>query len=168
MCGSVDEGIIMEDIIYKYLTWNDIELACLNIYDQMVKNKYKPDCIIGLSRGGVIPGRLFSDYFDVVEYFFSLDVKMYTGIKKTMEEAIIRPFHEEIKGKCLVVDDIWDSGMTMRAVLEYLKGKDITTATLYWNGKIKDRPDYYCHETKCYEWISFPWEKFETDRMKTQ
>ena len=155
----------MDDINYEYLSWWDIDDACSEIYSQMLLNKYTPDCIIGLSRGGVIPSRIFSDYFDVVEYFFSLDVKLYNGIRSTTGKAVIRPFHGDVKGKrILVVDDIWDSGMTMKAVLEYLKGEDITTATLYWNSKVKDKPNYYANITKEGAWIVFPWEKEETKR----
>jgi len=158
-----------EDVKYVYLNWEHIETACQKIYSQMVKDNYKPDCIIGLSRGGVVPARLFSDYFDVVEDVFSLDVKMYIGIKSALEEAIIRPFHDsfhdDVKGKnILVVDDIWDSGITMKAVLRYLKKENLTTTTLYWNSKVKDRPDYFAATTDEGSWTVFPWEKEETKR----
>ena len=156
----------MNDINYRYLSWYDVEDACFSIcHTEMYKDKYKPDCIIGLSRGGIIPARLFSDYFDVVEDVFSMDVKAYQGIKDVMEEAVIRPFHDDVKGKnILVVDDIWDSGMTMRAVLKYLKGESVTTATLFWNSKVKDKPNYYAEVAKEGEWVVFPWEKQETLR----
>ena len=155
----------MNDINYDFLSWANMEGLCADIHFQMILKKYKPDCIIGLSRGGIVPARLFSDYFDVVEDVFSLDIKMYTGIKSVMEEAVIRPFHDDVKGKkILIVDDIWDSGMTMRAVLKYLQGEDLTTATLYKNPKVVDGPNYYGTLSKEGTWVVFPWEKEETKR----
>jgi hypothetical protein len=132
----------------------------------MVSNQYHPNAIIGLLRGGVIPARIFSDYFNILLDFFALDVKLYNGVNKTREKPVIGPFSlNAIKGrKILLLDDIYDSGRTMESVLEYLKGEDITTATLLWKETAKKKPDYYAQIAEENTWIIFPWEKHEFEK----
>jgi len=132
----------------------------------MLSHDYKPDCIIGLLRGGIVPARIFSDYFNIILDFFSLDVKLYEGINKRKEKPVIGPFsYDLIKGKkILIIDDIYDSGKTMEAVLAYLSEENVVTATLFWKETASKKPNYYAKVAKKDEWIVFPFEKFEFDR----
>jgi len=155
------------DVEQKYIpiSWIDTEDACLKIYNLMCKNNYHPECIVGLLRGGVVPGRMFSDYYNILLDFFALDVKLYSGTIINKDEPEIKTFYGDIKGKkILIVDDIWDSGKTMGAVLDYLGNEDITTATLYWKKTAKGRPNYYAETSERNEWIIFPWERIEFKR----
>lgn len=151
---------------FKFLTWRDIDRLCFSLYAQMSKNHYVPDAIIGLLRGGVIPSRIMADYFGIVLDFFALDVKLYDGIGVRKETPVIRyDFKDtDIKGKILVIDDIFDSGKTMKAVQDHFKGKDITTATLFWKETAKEKPNYYAEIAKEKEWIIFTWEQMEFKR----
>ena len=155
-----------DKVKFKFISWSDLETYCDKIYSQMVNNGYKPDCIIGLLRGGIVPARIFSDHFNILIDFFALDVKLYKGINERMEKASIKAFDGDVKGKILIVDDIYDSGKTMEAVLEYLKGKDVTTTTLFWKETAKAKPDYYAEVAKENEWIVFPFEIAEFNREK--
>jgi len=152
---------------FKFLSWWDIDQACLNIYSQMKKDNYAPDAIIGLLRGGVIPARIFADLHGIVLDFFALDVKLYESIGVRKKEPIIRYAfkHKDVEDKkILVLDDIWDSGKTMNAVLEHFEGKDITTATLFWKENAEKKPNYYAEVAKEPEWVVFPWEMLEFKR----
>jgi len=147
---------------YRYLSWEDIEKASLSIYSEMCRDGYAPQSIIALLRGGIVPARLFSDFFNILLDFFALDVTLYDSIGIRKPEPTIKPFNGDVKGKrVLIVDDIYDSGKTMKAVLEYLKGEDITTATLYWKETANGKPDYYAEVVKENEWLVFPFEKYE-------
>jgi len=151
---------------FKFLSWSDIDQACLSLYSQMRKTNYVPDAIIGLLRGGVIPARIMADYFGIMLDFFALDVKLYTGIGTRKEEPVIRyDFKDsDLSGKVLVIDDIWSSGKTMNAVLNRFKGKDITTATLFWQEPVDKKPNFYSEVARSNEWIVFPWETMEFKR----
>ena len=155
-----------DNINFKFVSWNDLESYCDKIYSQMVKDDYKPDCIIGLLRGGIVPARLFSDHFNILLDFFALDVKLYNGINDRMEMAKIKAFDGDVKGRILLVDDIFDSGKTMEAVLDHLNGKQVTTATIFWKETAKNKPDYYAEVAKENEWIVFPFEMAEFNREK--
>ena len=66
----------------------------------------------------------------------------------------------------LIIDDVYDSGLSIAAVLDTLRGKarknmpeDIRIATIYYkpkNNKTNREPDYYIHETNF--WLIFPHE----------
>ena len=155
---------------FKFVGWEDVENSCLSIYSQMCSLKYKPDAIIALFRGGVIPGRIFSDYFNILLDFFALDVKMYENMEIAKDAPYVKPFYGDVKGKkILVVDDIWDTGLTMKAVLDYLGKEDVTTATLFWKETAKEKPTYYANVAKENTWIVYPWERYEFYReIETQ
>jgi hypoxanthine phosphoribosyltransferase len=156
-----------DNIQFRFISWDELESYCDKIYTNMLKDNYKPDCIIGLLRGGIVPARIFSDHFNILLDFFALDVKMYDGINQRMEKAKIKAFDGDVKGRSiLLADDIQDSGKTMEAVLEYLKGENVTTATVFWKENSKTKPDYYAEIAKENEWIVFPFEVAEFNREK--
>jgi hypoxanthine phosphoribosyltransferase len=123
-------------------------------------DKFDPDCIIGISRGGLTPGVMVSHYFE----------KPFKPIK-----AALRDFPEwedylpkKTDRRILIVDDICDSGETIIKITKYLKSRregstqaDVRFATLWWNNECSYEPQYYVQEcAKDSEniWIHFPWE----------
>lgn len=159
-----------DDIKFKFLTWSNIDRACSKIYKKMQEDCYKPDAIVGLLRGGIVPARIFCDYFNVIIDFFAIDVKLYNGIGTKEEEPKIREFEEDlIRGKqILISDDILDSGKTMNAILEYLKGEDIRTATLYCKESAINKPNYYAEIVDENTWLIFPWERNEFKKQQNK
>ena len=43
-----------------YYSWQDIEAMCTNIVKQMYADNWRPDYIVGLTRGGNIPATIIS------------------------------------------------------------------------------------------------------------
>ena len=48
-----------------YYDWADIERACLNIALQMYNDNWKPDYIVGITRGGNVPATILSNMLGV-------------------------------------------------------------------------------------------------------
>ena len=44
-----------------YYTWQDVEKMCVNIVTQMYKDDWKPDYIVGITRGGNVPATIISN-----------------------------------------------------------------------------------------------------------
>jgi len=150
---------------FRFIGWQDVENSCLSIYSKMRCDKYQPEAIIALLRGGIVPGRIFSDYFNILLDFFALDIKLYESVGVARDTADIRSFYGSVKGKkILIIDDIWDSGKTMEAVLDYLGEERVSTATLFWKETANKKPTYHANTAKENEWIVFPWEKYEFHR----
>ncbi|MBN2478560.1 phosphoribosyltransferase [Candidatus Micrarchaeota archaeon] len=145
--------------------WKDIIALSKKVCGD-IKKDFEPDIIIGVSRGGLVPARLFSDYLDNSNVAI-IRVELYTGVgTKNEKPVIIHPLQADIKGKkVLVVDDVSDSGESMAAVRDYLAEKnpgEIKFASLHYKPQSKFRPDYYAETTD--KWIIYPWEIEETRR----
>ena len=48
-----------------YYTWQDVERACVNITLQMYKDNWRPDYIVGITRGGNVPATILSNMLGV-------------------------------------------------------------------------------------------------------
>jgi len=48
-----------------YYSWQDVENACVNIALQMYKDAWRPDYIVGITRGGNIPATILSNMLDI-------------------------------------------------------------------------------------------------------
>ena len=48
-----------------YYSWQDIEAMCTNIVKQMYADNWRPDYIVGLTRGGNIPATIISNMLDI-------------------------------------------------------------------------------------------------------
>ena len=91
----------------------------------------------------------------------AINVEFYTDVHTTLPDPILlEPMLDvaSISGrKLLVVDDVADSGRTMKLVLEILReqGAEVRSAVLYEKSVSVVKPDYTWRHTD--EWIVFPW-----------
>ena len=150
----------------RALTWNDIERWCSTVRQKIIKD-YRPDLIIGLSRGGLVPARILSDSLWIKDL---LSVKTeHWGITATRSgQAILKdPGSLNIGGRnVLIVDDITDTGQSMKLAHDFVKGQSpasIRTATMLHITRSEFIPDYYGEEIteKNWAWFIFPWNVYE-------
>jgi len=144
-------------------SWDQIYELLIGLTDKIKKDHYKPDLIVGICRGGWPPARVLSDLLDNPN-LVNVRVEFYVDIKKTAEEPrIIQPISVSVKGKkVLVVDDVADSGKSLKLVREHLLEKgasDVRICTLYHKPWSIIVPEYSMRKTKA--WIIFPWERRE-------
>ncbi len=128
--------------------------------------RFKPDMIVGLSRGGLVPARILSDIMEVHDIGI-LGVSFYKGIGKTAESPrITQELTMDVKGKrILIVDDVADTGKSLLVAKDYLmrKGaKEIKVATLHFKPRSEFKPDYYAETTSA--WVVYPWESHEMEK----
>ena len=134
----------------------DVNVLCREI----LLDKFDPEVIIGLSRGGLTPGVMMSHYLN----------KPFKPVKAALRDF---PDWEEYLPKktdkrVLIVDDICDSGETFQKISDHINSRrenstqtDIRFASLWWNNEVEFEPHYYAQEcAKDTEniWIHFPWE----------
>jgi hypothetical protein len=119
-----------------------------------------------ISTGGLVLGKMLSDHLSLPLSVIS--AKSYEKGKSKNNEVQINTnisSLSEIKGKILLVDDLVDSGNTIKTVVEYLNlMKSITqvdTAVIYKKSKSIFVPNFYVKESE--DWIVFPYEKTEFD-----
>jgi hypoxanthine phosphoribosyltransferase len=154
----------MGSIEYEVPTWNQIYGMLLEQSEKICKTGYQPDVIVGIARGGMIPASILTDLLKICHVVI-IRIEFYTDIAKPSIEPVLKQFlNIAINGKkILVVDDISDSGQSLKIAKQYLIEKgavEIKIATLYAKATTQTLPDYVEKFTE--RWIVFPWEIKET------
>lgn len=147
-------------------TWNQIYNILLNLAEKIQKNCFKPDIIVGVSRGGWPPARVLSDLLDNPN-LANVRAEFYLGVAETKgEPTLTQSVSMAVAGKrVLVVDEVADTGKSLKLVKEHLIEEGATKvkiATIYHKPWSVVTPDYYEKETS--RWIIFPWEIKEAVR----
>jgi hypoxanthine phosphoribosyltransferase len=169
----------------RYLGYDDMHNMLNVMYRQMALAEYKPDVVVGLVRGGLIPAVHVSHYYDVPMVAFKYSLRDHPGtdpIEKLLE--VMRSYK-----RVLIVDDICDEGHTLYAIHQHLEthianARDMATAIAEANDCAVDLSSYdisrvrvavlqhnlgatlfspdYCGEeinkVEKPEWIVYPWE----------
>lgn len=141
-------------------SWDEIQDLVEKAVGKVKEAGFRPDAIVAISRGGLVPGRLFADHLHIKDV---VSVKAdHWGITaaKDGKARIAHSTNADLKGKkLLVVDDVTDTGQSMELVLEHLKEfepAEIKTATAYHLSNSKYVPDFFGAEIP-WVWIIFPW-----------
>ncbi len=145
-------------------TWNQIYKMLLNLAEKIRKNGFKPDVIVGVSRGGWPPARVLSDLLGNPN-LANVKAEFYLGVAETKgEPALTQPVSTTVSGKrVLVVDEIADTGESLKLVKAHLFERgaaEVKIATIYYKPWSIITPDYYQKKTS--NWVIFPWETKET------
>jgi len=152
---------------FEVPTWEQIYDSLLNLADRVRKAGFKPDVIVGVSRGGWPPARIMSDLLENPE-LANVKAEFYLGVAKTKgEPAITQPISASVTGKkVLVVDEVADTGKSLRLVRSHLKERGATEVrilTIYYKPWSVVVPEWYGNKTS--HWIIFPWERKEAVRQ---
>ncbi|MGB9959516.1 MAG: phosphoribosyltransferase [Candidatus Bathyarchaeales archaeon] len=155
-----------QKIEFEVPTWNGIYRMLLRLAQKIRKSSFKPDVIVGVSRGGWPPARVLSDLLDN-QNLANVRAEFYLGVAETRgEPTLTQPISVSVAGKkVLVVDEVADTGKSLKLIKEHLAKEgaaEVRIATIYYKPWSIILPEYYAKETSC--WIVFPWEVKETIR----
>jgi hypothetical protein len=125
------------------------------------KLDFKPNFVVSIGKGGSIPGVILAESFGVNN--LNIGIKSYNNFNQSkilVYQDI--PSYEALRGGyVLLVDDLADTGETMKFALEKFKLKNVDyvkTATVFKKSGSKITPDYYAEEVSADTWIVQPWE----------
>ena len=131
---------------------------------KVIASGFRADFMVGLARGGWVLSRVLCDFLAIKD-LVSLKVEHW-GVTATPDGTaqLKYPFDIDLTGRSvLVVDDITDTGDSMRIATEYVKTKnpvEVRTAALRHITGSKFTPDYYGDEIG-WRWVIFPWNYVE-------
>ena len=160
---TVTSKQIRTNLEFEIPSWDQIYTLLLCLAEKIQKSGFKPDVIIGVSRGGWIPARIMSDILENPK-LTNVTTEFYIGITKTKNEpTITQQVSLPVKDKkILVVDDLVDTGKSLKLLTEYLQNigaAEIKIATIYCKPWSVTFPHYYEKMTRY--WVIFPWERKE-------
>ena len=151
-----------------FLRPDDLVRDSFRLGKMVVDSNFTPDALLAVWRGGAQVGAIVHEYLryrGINPYHIAVKSESYTGIEEKQEpriEGLTRVLEKlPPDGRVLVVDDIFDSGETMRVLRERLhtRTRHVRVATLYCridhagNNRL---PDYRVHDTE--KWVVFPHE----------
>ena len=146
----------------NYFTTGQMRNALIQIEDQMVHSYWMPSIVLGINRGGCIPGVYLSHRIKTPHEV--LDIRLRDHTTKPNLSVLEKAF--AFQKKILIIDDINDSGETFNYIIKNFGSGDgrIKFAALIHNKPSKAKVDYQGYEidkSKNPAWIVFPWEEWD-------
>jgi uncharacterized protein len=154
-------------IVKHYITYEDMcQKHLANIFRAMANDQFKPDVVVGITRGGLVPAVHASHYYDVPLKTVHISLRDHATTESLADVVAL----VNAGKKVLVVDDICDEGATLRHIHDELMSKyngtidtmAVKYAVLVHNlGGTEFEPDYCGEEINKVEnpvWVVFPYE----------
>jgi len=163
-----------------YYTQENVNAWVHHIIRSMYAENWKPDYIVGLTRGGLIPAVMFSHYMNVPMQTLNVSLRdSTTGPESNLwmaEDAF--GYNMDQPKKILIVDDINDSGATLNWIMEDWQSGCLPNDPKWndvWNNNVRFAvmvnneasnfkiPDYVgkiINKAERDEWVVFPWEEW--------
>ena len=154
-----------------FKSWQEIDANCVQLAVNILKSDWRPDYIVGLTRGGLTPAVLLSHLLEVPMHTLKVQLR---DLNADYEHNAWMP-EDVTEGKnILIVDDINDTGDTLAWIrddweksvfqgdIAYHWHKRIRVAVLVNNMASRESVDWHIDEINKAEddsWICFPWEK---------
>jgi len=143
---------------YLSLSWSDVEMLVKSLAER-ISSRYEPNMLVGILRGGAIVASLLSDVLDMREVY-TIGCRSYTGVEEREGVIIYQPLSSSSlwDRDVLVVDDVADTGETMKCIVKYFEGlypRSVKTATLHIKPHTSFIPDFYVENVDA--WIVYPW-----------
>lgn len=145
-------------MIERILTWEEIHIAATRLAEQVRARPNPPDVIVGISRGGLIPATLVAHSLGI-RHIEIVNASFYDAKKKRSSVTASTRYRPDGLVRVLVVDDLVDSGTTMRETIRKLGGPgSIKSAVLYHKDGASLKCDFSSVAVPRDTWLVFPWE----------
>ncbi len=144
----------------EVMSWADLGDGARTLAEEVAADGFVPDIILGIARGGLLVAGAIG-YALGVKNTFTMNVEFYTGVDERLDVPMILPPVPDLvdfaETRVLIVDDVADTGATMKLVHEFCKGRvaEVRSAVLYEKTRSVVRCDYVWRRTD--RWITFPW-----------
>lgn len=149
----------------ELVSWESFHRLARDLALRIRASGFRPDMIVAIARGGVVPARVLCDYLDIMD-MTCVRIEHYRARHKAAEARVKHPLNVSIDGRrILVVDDVSDTGDSFIAMLDHLadKGAPLEVRTCALQHKIVSKfvPDYYAREVTEWRWVTYPWAAIE-------
>lgn len=149
-----------------YYTYDQMIDGVNSMCREMAKDDWRPDWVVGVLRGGIIPAVQISHWWDAKLSSLTWTTRDF----RTIEENDVSVLSGLLLAgnRVLLVDDICDSGLTLSQIYQSLAEvprlveENLRSAVLHHNfDQDVFEPDYYhveLHKSEKADWIVYPWE----------
>ncbi|MFM5981737.1 MAG: phosphoribosyltransferase [Sphaerospermopsis kisseleviana] len=153
-----------------YVSWSDYHHKIEQLAVKIYQSGWQFNQIVCLARGGLRVGDILSRIYDLP--LAILSTSSYNGAGKQERGGLIVSPHltmttERLGSRILLVDDLVDSGITLKETISWLKEysqvaiEEIRTAVIWYKACSVIVPDYYADYLPDNPWIHQPFEMYE-------
>jgi uncharacterized protein len=153
-----------------YVSWSDYHQKIEQLAAQIYESGWKFNQIVCLARGGLRVGDILSRISN--QPLAILATSSYSGSGQQQRGSLTFSRHltmttENLGSRILLVDDLVDSGITLKQTIPWLKEysdspvEEIRTAVIWYKASSVIAPDYYVDYLPDNPWIHQPFEPYE-------
>lgn len=157
-----------------FISANDLLTDSFLLAEQIHQSNFRPDFIVGIWRGGAPVGiavQEYLDYMGVQTNHIAIRTSSYYGVDQQNKDVQVHGLdyvinHVQHDQALLIVDDVFDSGRSIFAVISAIQERARRNAPAVikvacpWYKPARNQtqrcPDYYVHTTD--QWLVFPHE----------
>ena len=163
--------MLTDDGKHLYVSWDEYHMLIERLALKVHNSGLEFDQILCLARGGMRPGDVLSRVFDKpLAIMATSSYRAETGTiqgRLDLAKYITLP-RGELAGRVLLVDDLADSGVTLKAVVDRLRGMpqiaELRSSVIWVKGVSTYTPDYYVESLPTSPWIHQPFEDYDALR----
>lgn len=154
---------------HLWIGWEAYHRAIEELAAVVHASGWKFDQILCLARGGLRPGDVLSRIFDVP--LAILSTSSYRADAGTVQGKLdigsaVAMARGSLGGRVLLVDDLVDSGVTLRRVQQHLEQTEVAiteirSAVIWYKQCSVLKPDFYLHYLPDNPWIHQPFEQYD-------
>ena len=163
--------MLTEDGKHLYVSYDEYHNLIEKLAIKVHQSGWQFDTILCLARGGMRPGDVLSRVFDkplaiMATSSYRAEAGTIQG-RLDLAKYITLP-RGELAGRVLLIDDLADSGITLRAVVDRLRGmpsiSELRSAVIWTKAVSSYTPDYYVEMLATSPWIHQPFEDYDNLR----
>ncbi len=142
------------------MDWATYGRAARELAQSVADQGFRPDIILAIARGGLFAAGSMG-YALSVKNLYVMNLEFYTGVGERLDVPVmLPPYLDKVDlrdAKILVVDDVADTGHTLKVVHEFCQDvvAESMTAVLYEKSHSVVKCDFVWKRTDL--WINFPW-----------
>ncbi len=156
----------------QYITANQLLADSIELAFRIIDSGFKPDLIVGIWRGGTPVGIAVQEIMEMVGInsdHIAIRTSSYSSIGQRSTVKVdgldYLEKHMTSGDKLLLIDDVFDTGLSIDAVIRELNNfykhspPEYRVATPYYkpaNNQTEREPDFYLHKAE--DWLVFPHE----------
>lgn len=161
--------MLTEDGKHLYVSYHEYNTLIEKLALQVHRSGWEFDTILCLARGGMRPGDILSRIFE--KPLAIMSTSSYRAGAGTVQGKLdlakyITTPQGELSGRVLLVDDLADTGHTLKTVVEMLKQDyppitELRSAVIWTKGISIFKADYSVEELSTNPWIHQPFENYD-------
>ena len=155
-----------------FVSWEEYHQKTEDLAIKVHEDGWEFNQVVCIAKGGMRVGDVFARIFNVPLAILSVESYKGEGVKNkrgaiTFSRDLAKT-SPNIGSKVLLVDDLSDSGITLKKSIDWLEhiygfylDEPIRTGVIYYKSVSNYKPNYYVDYLSDSPWIHFPYEQYE-------